>query len=344
MRISKAFSDQLSFFCLLPIPSSPPCQWDFSIAMGTSNSTACRNGVPQAVLPSVRAVVGITCVLSMFGAILIILSYLLIKEIRTKAREILVHLSLMDFMVATANFVGVTVNFDQYLSDTKHHYYSERTYNVVNILCKTQASFAMYGTESSILWTIAIAVYIYFRIMFDKKPVARRAVYVFYIICYGLPLIMTLWYSIDGKLGYSRFGGSGWCSLVLAHSNNVYPFDALLGNDMWLYLTIFLVPVIFVSLYFYLRFEVCYTVLCCVTLLILCYSFTSPSHITSPTHTTPTHTSPSHIFPSHITPTHIFSSHITPTHISPSHLTSTPHISSYHPHTHISSLTSHPLR
>ena len=242
--------------------------------MAPNNSTVyCQHGTPMAVLPSVQVVVGITCVLSMFGAVLIILSYLLIKEIRTKAREILVHLSFMDFMVATANFVGVVVNFDQYLLDTHHVQYSERTYNIVNTLCVTQASFALYGTESSILWTIAIAVYIYFRVMFDQKPVARRAVYAFYVICYGLPLIMTLWYSLDGKLGYSRYGGSGWCSFVLKRSKRVYPMTALLGSDMWLYLTIILVPVIFVSLYFYLRFEVCYivlcyTVLCCVT---LCY-------------------------------------------------------------------------
>ena len=249
--------------CLLPILFSPLCQWDFSIAMGNSTGY-CRNGIPNAVLPSVRAVVGITCVLSMFGAILIVLSYLLIKEMRTKARELLVHLSFMDFMVATANFVGVVVNFDQYAPER----YSNHSY-IVDCLCVTQASFAMYGTLGSILWTIAIAVYIYFRIMFNKKPVARRAVYTFYVICYGLPLIMTLWYSSSEKLGYSRYGGSGWCSLVLTHSKNAYPLDALLGNDMWLYLTIFLVPVIFVSLHFYLRFEVCYmVVLPCV---ILCY-------------------------------------------------------------------------
>ena len=223
--------------------------------MGNSTSY-CHNGTPHTLRPSVQVVVGITCVLSMFGAILIVLSYLLIKEMRTKAREILVHLSFMDFMVATANFVGVAVNFDQYAPER----YSNHSY-IVDCLCVTQASFAMYGTLGSILWTIAIAVYIYFRIMFDKKPVARRAVYTFYVICYGLPLIMTLWYSSSEKLGYSRYGGSGWCSLVLTHSKNAYPLDALLGNDMWLYLTIFLVPVIFVSLHFYIRFEVRYTVL-----------------------------------------------------------------------------------
>ena len=151
---------------------------------------------------------------------------------------------------------------------------------------------------------------------------------------------MTLWYSIDGKLGYSRFGGSGWCSLVLTHSNNVYPFDALLGNDMWLYLTIFLVPVIFVSLYFYLRFGVCYMVmLCCVT---LCYIvnlvlqfYLSLTHHISHSHHTHTHLSLTHLSLTHHTHTHIPSSHIH-THISPSHLTSIPHISPYHPHTHIS--------
>ena len=238
--------------------------------MAANNSTVyCQNGIPMAVLPSVQVVVGITCVLSMFGAVLIALSYLLIKEIRTKAREILVHLSFMDFMVAAANFVGVVVNFDQYASDMNHN-------NIAYILCVTQASFAMYGTLASILWTNAIAAYIYLRVMFDKQPVARRAVYAFYIICYGLPLIMTLWYALKKKLGFSRFGGSGWCSLVLTHSQHVFPMDALLGNDMWLYLTIILVPVIYVSLYFYFRFEVCYPVLhChllpCVTCVTLCY-------------------------------------------------------------------------
>ena len=236
--------------------------------MAYNNSTVyCQHGLPIAVLPSVQVVVGITCVLSMFGAVLIALSYLLIKEIRTKAREILVHLSFMDFMVATANFVGVVVNFDQYLANKQ---YSGRTYDIVHALCVTQASFAMYGTLASILWTIAIAVYIYLRIMFNKKPVARRAVYAFYVICYGLPLIMTLWYTLERKLGFSRYGGSGWCSLVLTQSYHAYPMDALLGNDMWLYLTIFLVPVIFVSLYFYLHFLVCYTALHCYIVTLLC--------------------------------------------------------------------------
>ena len=218
----------------------------------------------------------------MAGAILIILSYILIKELRTKAREILVNLSLMDFMVAAANFTGVVANFDQYLVDKTHIKYPEPTYNVVEHVCVAQASFAMYGTHSSILWTIAIAVYIYLVIMYDKAPVVRRSTYAFYVICYGLPLISTLWFSLTGKLGYSRYGGSGWCSLVVRDEKTGVdqPFVAVFGNDMWIYLTIILVPVLFLAIHFYLHSEVvsclCYRHVCAVSFLFVivdsCYT------------------------------------------------------------------------
>ena len=164
----------------------------------------------------------------------------------------------MDFMVAAANFTGVVANFDKYLVDETHIVYSERKYNIVQDLCLTQASFAMYGTHSSILWTIAIAVYIYLMIMYDRAPVARKATYAFYVICYGIPLITTLWFALTGKLGYSRYGGSGWCSLILKdRQTGLYkPLTAVFGNDMWIYLTIVLVPVLFLSIHFYLRSEV----------------------------------------------------------------------------------------
>ena len=218
----------------------------------------CINGTPYVVMPSVRVVTGITCILSMLGAVLIILSYIMIKELRTKAREILVNLSLMDFMVAAANFTGVVANFDNYLVDETHIVYSNWTYNIVHNLCLTQASFAVYGTVSSILWTIAIAVYIYLMIMYDRAPVARKATYAFYVICYGIPLITTLWFALTRKLGYSPYGGSGWCSLVVKdqQTGKDQPLVAVFGNDIWIYLTIILVPVLFLSIHFYLRSEV----------------------------------------------------------------------------------------
>ena len=63
---------------------------------------------------TIRGIVGTACVFSMIGSLLIILSYLLAKELRTQTRKILLHLSLMDFGTALANFVGVTIYFDKY--------------------------------------------------------------------------------------------------------------------------------------------------------------------------------------------------------------------------------------
>ena len=221
----------------------------------SNSSEYCVDGVPHKVMPSIRAVVGITCILSMVGAFLIILSYILIKDIRTKAREILVNLSVMDFMAATANFIGVLVNFDPYLNNPIQNSTSPYTYRVMNDLCRSQAFFAMYGTISSVLWTICIAVYVFLRIMLEGKNIAKRAVYVFYCICYGVPLIVAMWFMFTGKLGYAPFGGSGWCSVILYNSTTRerYSLRVIFANDLWIYLTIVLVPLIFVTLKFYLR-------------------------------------------------------------------------------------------
>ena len=217
-----------------------------------NNTTdVCVNGSLAYAPDSIRVVVGVTCILSMIGALLIIFSYILIRDIRTKAREILVNLSLMDFMAAAANFFGVVTNFSQ-----------SENHSVEGYVCQIQASFAMYGTLSSVLWTICVAVYVFFRIMLENSKVAQRSVYGFYVICYGLPLIMTLWFSLTEKLGGSggdgdTYGGSGWCSLKINGKHGADTFNVVIGNDIWIYLTIILVPLIFISLHFYLRYQVC---------------------------------------------------------------------------------------
>lgn len=219
-----------------------------------SGSNYCVNGTPSGVLPSVRVVVGITCCLSMIGAVLIILSYVLIKDIRTKAREILLNLSLMDFIVAAANLIGILVNFDDYFSKYNN---ANGTY-MVNTFCKAQAFFAMYATISSILWTNCIAVYIFLHIMFEGKLSVFWTMFSFYVLSYGLPLILNIWFLLTNKLGYSPYGSSGWCSLIVYDfiEKKRYPLTLVFGNDIWIYLTITLVPLIFISLRFYLKYQV----------------------------------------------------------------------------------------
>ena len=59
-------------------------------------------------------------------------------------------------------------------------------------LCTAQAAFSVFGTESSILWTIAVAVYL-FVIAFSRWPiVAKLLVHVLHVTCWGVPFIITV--------------------------------------------------------------------------------------------------------------------------------------------------------
>ena len=202
---------------------------------------------------SMRAVVGVSCCLSVFGSLLIIFSYILFKKRRTRAREILLHISLMDLGVALANLIGLSVYFDQFYFE-----YHENVPHYIDNLCKTQAFFAAYCTLSSILWTIALAGFLYFLIMHHKT---RRAIYFLwcsYVVCYALPLFVCLWLVTTGKLGYSPLDSSGWCILISKDiaTGRVDLFSTIFGYDLWIYLAIVTIPLFYLSIKCYLATQV----------------------------------------------------------------------------------------
>ena len=158
---------------------------------------------------ALRATVGVACCLSMFGASLIILSYFLIRDIQTKSRQILMHLSFADFGVACSNFIGVVVYFDQYIRHCPPLLSSDNDMlsNGVNTalschslkaMCKAQAFFAGFSTLASVLWTLCLAVYIYCLVVHSSKQVHYKVLYVACILCWGLPLFISVWLICTG--------------------------------------------------------------------------------------------------------------------------------------------------
>ena len=145
-----------------------------------------------------RVVVATVSFLSMVGALLIILSYVCISSIRTRSREILVHLSVADFGVACANFIGVVVDFDHLIrtcSETSDHHWCDDVHH----LCTAQAFFAGFSTIASILWTLALSVYIYLLVVHEHHRLHTKAVYFFYLFCWGMPLLISLWLVLTGE-------------------------------------------------------------------------------------------------------------------------------------------------
>lgn len=143
-----------------------------------------------------RGVVAAVSLLSMIGAVLIVLSYICISSIRTKSREILVHLSVADFVVGCANFIGIIVNFDHRIKNCQE---SHASCDNLNHLCTAQAFFAGFATIASILWTLALSVYIYLLVIHGHRKLHSKIVYFFYVFCWGMPLLISLWLVFTGR-------------------------------------------------------------------------------------------------------------------------------------------------
>ena len=205
-----------------------------------------------------RAVVGVSCCLSILGSLLIILSYILFKKRRTRAREILLHISLMDLGVALANLIGLSVYFDQYYI----YYLYTNTSNISKVpsyidgLCKTQAFFAIYCTHASVLWTIALAGFLYFVIVHQKSWIATYFLWSSYVFCYAVPFLVTMWLVLTKKLGYSPFDSSGWCSLIVTIAfdsegqsyRKINLVTMIIGYDLWIYLAFVTIPIFYLSI------------------------------------------------------------------------------------------------
>ena len=57
-------------------------------------------------------------------------------------------------------------------------------------MCRAQAFITVYGTVGSMLWRLALAVYLYYRIVSRDATVTRRLVEVLHVVCYLFPLYM----------------------------------------------------------------------------------------------------------------------------------------------------------
>ena len=201
---------------------------------------------------SVRVVVGVTCCLSMFGALLIILSYGCIRSLRSQGRLILLNLAITDFIVGLSNFIGAVVNFDQYYYNTSADYPISPS-EEVDIACKVQAVIAHFSTAASVLWTVCLAVYMYLLVFQNREKNVKRFLPISCIVCYGIPLIQTIWLLCTHRLGHSLYNAAAWCGLIINNNEEGVYIVTIIGYDLWIYLTMFLSLTIYVSIFIYLH-------------------------------------------------------------------------------------------
>ena len=148
-----------------------------------------------------KYVVFVICILSILGSFLIIFTFIIYRDLRTNVRLIFVHLSIMDFGIAASNMIGTAVNFNSYYynhSDEITIQLEPKKY--IQVLCKTQAFFALYSTYASVFWTNCLAVYLYIAVVRCSAKRKRVAMWsILYGCGYGIPLILSLWLVVSDK-------------------------------------------------------------------------------------------------------------------------------------------------
>lgn len=163
-----------------------------------------------------RKLTGTVCALSMFGCIIIIVSYALWPSLRSKSRFLLACLSVGDYMNATGLGVSSISPLDAYDSDT--------------VSCKLQAVLTTLGPLLSFFWTSCIAIYLYITIVRGNGELADKLIIVFNLVSVLVPAVVTGVALGKGKLGYTKYGDTaGWCWI----SGNISSSD----THLWMVLT-----------------------------------------------------------------------------------------------------------
>lgn len=121
---------------------------------------------PTDLVPSERAVVLLSCVLSALGSSLLVATHALWPDLRSQARRLLLFLSLADLLSAASYFYGVLQDFAVSSWD-----------------CVLQGALSTFANTSSFFWTVAIALYLYLSIVHGaREPRVSRLFWAFHIV------------------------------------------------------------------------------------------------------------------------------------------------------------------
>lgn len=168
--------------------------------------------ISPGVVISIKVVTCVCSVTSMAAACWIILTYLLFRDLRTTARQLLVNLSLADIVVAGSHLLGTLLNYDRFIPHYDSRYINASQYDP---LCVSQAAFTMYGSIASFVWTVSIAVYMLLLTACGRRRrLLGAAVVLSYLLGWGLPVPFMVASAVQRHLGYQYMGATGEDCLV----------------------------------------------------------------------------------------------------------------------------------
>ena len=207
----------------------------------TDNSTD-NNAVYHIALSTA---ISTTCVLSIFGSLAIIISYVAFRELRTTMRYLLFNLSIADLIVAVTNLFGALYSL-KYLDDEAE--------NRKDALCTAQAAIGLVGVDSSIIWTVVFIVYIYvILVCYRPKPIVNLVFLVIItFVSWILPIAVVIVFVAMGYFGYDSGYSPAFCTIDTKSHTQWY--RGFVGYEMFFYSSFLILPIF--SLIFF--FHLCY--------------------------------------------------------------------------------------
>ncbi|XP_005404367.2 PREDICTED: probable G-protein coupled receptor 157 [Chinchilla lanigera] len=183
---------------------------------------------PTEVLPAERAAVLLSCVLSALGCGLLVATHALWPDLRSRARRLLLFLSLADLLSAASYFYGALRDFAGPSWD-----------------CVLQGALSSFANTSSFFWTVAIALYLYLSIVRAARgPRADSLFWAFHAVSWGVPLAITVAAVALNKIGYDASDVSvGWCWVDLEAEDRL--LWLLLTGKLWEMLAYVTLPVLY---------------------------------------------------------------------------------------------------
>lgn len=187
------------------------------------NATLYPAAYPGFIL-ALKVLVGTTCLLSIAGALAIIGAYAFILKApndRLSLPGILVCVSIADILVAWGHFWGITTDLERFLDV---YYPGNITAIYVDQPCSVQAVFTIFGTISSFMWTVVLAMLIFVGVKCSRKRgmkfYSTGALAIYHIICWGGPLIEVSILAGHDLLGFADedVGEYTNCSMLPARS------------------------------------------------------------------------------------------------------------------------------
>jgi len=170
-----------------------------------------------------------TSVLSLVGAVLIIIFHLIINEANNTSRLILAHLSVANFFATSWNWIGLWFNYRHFPASSSHFC----------DFCVAQASLSNIGLNLSTFWTICLMIHYYFLLAYYKTYSGHSAFYGYLTASWIIALLLSIWLLFDHWMGYRSSSSIPYCTIRLDNTgrSSRNGMGIILGSDCWLVLS-----------------------------------------------------------------------------------------------------------